>query len=419
MTKLSAEEVMTIKVLTGRVSNRALATQLGVCEGTVRYHQRRQARDAADGRQRQLPKAAALRPAIDAWLEAQALAAPDNVAALYDWLVAEHGYTGSLRGVQRYVGKAFPAPTIRARRRVETPPGAQAQADWGHFPRVWIDGLQRDLLAFVLQLSFSRFDALIWAERKDLMSWLWVHNRAFAFLGGVPATVRVDNEKTAISRGAGAWGEINATYRRYAQTLRFHVDACPPRAPQAKGKVERRIRARRGDLSPYRRHWRSLAELQTHTDARLLAQARQRPCPARSGSVYDAWQEERVLLAPVDSYPEPFDVAVLRTVAHDCTVQFAGKTWSVPFALVGRTVEVRGTATAVQIFHGCECVATHPRHTALRIVLDPAHFEGPSTARVIAPLPLGRMGRRLAEIAALAPECRPLDLYAALAEVAR
>jgi hypothetical protein len=28
---------MTIKVLTGRGSNRALATQLGVCEGTVRY----------------------------------------------------------------------------------------------------------------------------------------------------------------------------------------------------------------------------------------------------------------------------------------------------------------------------------------------------------------------------------------------
>jgi hypothetical protein len=135
--------------------------------------------------------------------------------------------------------------------------------------------------------------------------------------------------------------------------------------------------------------------------------------------VYDAWQKEGALLAPVDRYPEPFEVAVLRPVARDCTVQFAGKTWSVQFALVGRTVEVRGTATAVQIFHGCECVATHPRPTPLRIVLDPAHFEGPSTARVMAPLPLGRMGRRLAEIAALAPERRPLDLYAALAEVAR
>jgi hypothetical protein len=38
---------------------------------------------------------------------------------------------------------------------------------------------------------------------------------------------------------------------------------------------------------------------------------------------------------------------------------------------------------------------------------------------VLAPIPLGRMGRRLAEIAAMVPQRRPLDLYAALAEVAR
>ena len=38
---------------------------------------------------------------------------------------------------------------------------------------------------------------------------------------------------------------------------------------------------------------------------------------------------------------------------------------------------------------------------------------------VLAPIPLGRMGRRLQEIADMAPEQRPVDLYAALAEVAR
>ena len=47
------------------------------------------------------------------------------------------------------------------------------------------------------------------------------------------------------------------------------------------------------------------------------------------------------------------------------------------------------------------------------------HFQEESTDTVIAPASLGRMGTRIAEIAALAPENRPLDLYAALAEVAR
>ncbi len=72
-----------------------------------------------------------------------------------------------------------------------------------------------------------------------------------------------------------------------------------------------------------------------------------------------------------------------------------------------------------QILAEGQVIATHPRHTEARLVLDPTHFEGPSTETVIAPPPLGRMGARLQQLAALPPEQRPLDLYAALAEVAR
>jgi hypothetical protein len=52
-------------------------------------------------------------------------------------------------------------------------------------------------------------------------------------------------------------------------------------------------------------------------------------------------------------------------------------------------------------------------------VIDSSHYDGPSTQAVIAPPPLGRMGRRLEEIAQLPVANRPVDLYAALAEVAR
>ena len=56
---------------------------------------------------------------------------------------------------------------------------------------------------------------------------------------------------------------------------------------------------------------------------------------------------------------------------------------------------------------------------AKRIVIDPRHYEGEATKTVMPPLPLGRMGRRLQEIVEMTPQTRPLDLYAALAEVAR
>jgi hypothetical protein len=64
-------------------------------------------------------------------------------------------------------------------------------------------------------------------------------------------------------------------------------------------------------------------------------------------------------------------------------------------------------------------VATHPRGTPARLVIDQAHYDGPSTERVMAPPPLGRLGARLQELAQAPVVHRSIDLYAALAEVAR
>jgi len=401
------------------VSNVEIARLLGVSEGAVRYQRKRLEAGAVDGRSKQAFLAEAFRPAIDEYLTANREDSPSNVKDLHEHLVAEHDYSGSLRSLQRYVRSTFPPPAVRARRRVETPPGAQAQADWAHFPGLLVAGERVDLLAFSLQLSFSRGDVVVWSESAAQLAWLSVHNEAFARLGGVPATVRVDNTKTAISHGAGAWGVINTTYRRYAQVARFHVDACQPSSPEAKGKVERRILDYRAGSSPYGRHWNSVSELQAWSDEGREARWAKRKCPATGTSVLEAHQAELPLLGPTDALPEPFDLAVTRRVNKDCTIQFEGRTYSVPFQHVGREVEVLGCATSVLIVAGAVTLARHPRNTRERILLDQRHFEGTPTNNVLAPQPLGRMGKRLQEIYDLAPEARPLDLYAALMEVAR
>jgi hypothetical protein len=104
---------------------------------------------------------------------------------------------------------------------------------------------------------------------------------------------------------------------------------------------------------------------------------------------------------------------------HDCMVAFESRRYSVPFRFVGQRVEVRGCAQTVQVVAEGQVVAEHPRHTKHQILIDDSHYEGETTPGVIAPPPLGKMGQRLLEIAALAPEQRPIDQYAALAEVAR
>ncbi len=318
-------------------SKYAIARMLGVRENTVRYHLERQARGAVDGRSLQLHKAAGLAEAIAHYLE-RAADGPVNLAALYEWLTAEHDFAGSLRGLQRYFRRHYPRPAVRARRRVETPPGAQGQADWAEWPRVWIAGRGVRAHQFHLRLSHSRYGARVWSPREDQLAWHHVHNESFRRLGGVPATVRVDNLKTAVSRGAGAWGELNPSYRRYAKAVRFHIDPCPVRHPQAKAKVERGIGGDRGWHEVTERDWSGWDELQSWTDERVAREARVRMCPATGTSVWQAWQEEKRFLAATPLLPEPFDLAVTRTVAPDCTVAFEARRYSVPFAHLGKVV---------------------------------------------------------------------------------
>jgi len=401
-------------------SQSAVARLLGVTEGAVRYHRRRRQASSVDGRTRQDFKVSPYAQAVAHW-RGQQKGERINLAALHAWLRREHGYEGSLRSVQRYWGRTFPAPRIRARRRVETPPGAQAQVDWAEFRNVVLGHELIDLVALIVTLSWSRKRAIIWARSKDMLSWQACQTASFQRLGGVPAVLRIDNVKTAIAKGAGAWGVINQTYRGFAAQFKFHIDACQPRHPQGKGKVERHVRDLREMIDPYSEIFDSIEALQAATDARLEERAAELRCPATGGSIAEAWeQQERRLLTPLpETLPEPFDLVVRRPVGVDCMVNFEGRQYSVPFRFVGREVEVRGLAGRVQILKDNTVIAEHARHTDQLILRDEAHYEGDDTERVRAPMPLGRMGRRLVEIAASNVQHRSIDIYARLAEVAR
>lgn len=424
--RLSPEEIVTVHVLRSKgQSNCAIARTLGVSEGTVRYHAKRRADGAVDGRSGKPFKGEAVAGLIKEWIdEHERLRAqgdedrPVNVRDLFDFLVTQHDYRGSYRSVLRFVRRRYPAPRLRTYRRVETPPGAQAQVDWGEFSGIDIGDGPQTLYAFVMVLSHSRKPAVVWSRRTDQLAWHHVHNEALRRLGGVPAVLRIDNLKTGVARGAGPWGEINKAYASYARALRFHVDACLPRAAWHKGKVEKRVGILRR-LDVRRRRFSSLEELQAWTDLEIERACQRLLCPATGLSVAESYRHELPLLQPLAALPEPFDVVVNRPVHRDATVHFEARVYSVPFTLVGLHVEVRGSAESVQILYDGRIVAEHRRHSRERLILLPDHYEGPGDDRVEAPTPLGRLGRRMQEIVEQPVEQRPLDLYAALAEVLR
>lgn len=423
--KLRPKEIVTMEVLHDKgVANTEIARALGVTEGTVRYRLERQAKGAIDGRRQKLFKAAKHAPVIEEWFRDPKDGEKKdrdevNVVEIYDHLVEEYAYKGSYRSLLRYVKAKYPELKIRAYRRVETPEGAQAQADWVEFEGIDIGDGPQKLYAFVLTLSHSRKEAVIWCRRMDQISWHHGHNEALKRLEGVPAVVRIDNLKTGIASGAGPTGEINPAYAAYAKAVRFHVDACQAYSPEQKGKVERRGGVLRQRIDPTSRKFSSLAELQEWTDQRVEAGAKRRICPVTGKTVQESWEREKAFLQTLPILPSVFDVAVTRPVHKDCTVNFESRTYSVPFRLVKKEVEVRGCAETVQIVDEGRVVAEHPRHTERLLVLDPKHYEGPDDERVTAPTPLGRMGRRLQEILQMPVQQRPIDLYAELAGVAR
>jgi len=95
------------------------------------------------------------------------------------------------------------------------------------------------------------------------------------------------------------------------------------------------------------------------------------------------------VLQPVPTMAEPFDLVVTRRVSRDCLVSFEGRRYSVPFAWVGRHVDVWGTHAHVVIRGVGEELARHARGTAARLLIDTEHYEGASTDRVERPTPLG------------------------------
>ena len=171
--QLTPEAIVTLRVLKERgQSNRQIARTLQVSEAAIRYHLRRQGQP--DGRHNKPCKAQGVAEAIDLWLRLQGgqdpeapPARPANVRGLHEWLRAEHGYQGSYKSVLRFVRHHYSRPTLRPFRRVETPPGAQAQVDWGTFTELDVGRGPEPLHALVMVLSHSRKEVLVWSERMD------------------------------------------------------------------------------------------------------------------------------------------------------------------------------------------------------------------------------------------------------------
>jgi transposase len=276
----------------------------------------------------------------------------------------ERGYPGSLSSVYRFLRQLDPpAPDVTVR--VERAPGSEAQVDFGYAGYLLDDasGQRRKAWAFVMTLAYSRHQYVEFVHDQTLPTWITLHRHAFAFFGGVPQRIVLDNLKAGIVRACLDDPQIQPTYRECAEHYGFLVAPCAPRTPEHKGKVEQ------GGVHYVTRNFlggRAPTTLaQANADVRVWCQttAGQR----RHGTTKEAplarfTAVERAQLLPLPAVP--YDLAVWKqvTLHRDCHVVFAQAFYSAPFRLVGQRLWVRGGSQEVRLYTAdYQLVATHPR----------------------------------------------------------
>jgi transposase len=128
-----------------------------------------------------------------AWLTGLAPEVDFNSEVLARELRTHFGYASTVQTVLRFIrplrlAAQRPIATVR----FETPPGQQAQVDFGQ-RRVWIRGEPVVAHVFVCTLGYSRRVYVEAFPHERLDAVLAGHEHAFQHFGGVPAQVVVDN----------------------------------------------------------------------------------------------------------------------------------------------------------------------------------------------------------------------------------
>jgi transposase len=291
-----------------------------------------------------------------------------RMSTIHQRLCDEYGLGASVASLRRYVAANIPEEARRSQVVVWSPrqaeAGEQAQIDYGQLGR-WLDpltGKLRTVWAFVMVLACSRHMFVRPVLKMDQRAWTECHAAAFEFFGGVPARLVPDNLKTGVDKPDLYDPKINRSYAELAAHYGCLVDPARALKPRDKARVERPM--------PYVRDsfWRgrefTSLELMQAEAARWSAEvAGRRQCRPLEGAAPAAVFEavEKDALRPLPA--EPFVLATWATakIGPDIHAQVEKVLYSVPWRHIGKTADVRITATMVQFFIGGDLVKTHPR----------------------------------------------------------
>jgi transposase len=213
----------------------------------------------------------------------------------------------------------------------------------------------------VLGASSYAYAEATWSQ--DLSSWIAAHTRAFAFFGGVTEVIVPDNLKAGVTHPSRYEPDLNPTYQEMAAHYGTVVIPARPEKPRDKAKVEVGVQVvERWILAVLRnRTFFSLDEL-NQAIGEALERLNNRPFKKLAGSRRSLFEQvDKPALKPLPPTPYEFAQWKKARVNIDYHVAVDGNYYSVPYQLVREEVDVRFTASTVEVLYKGERVASHRR----------------------------------------------------------
>lgn len=324
--------------------------------------------------------------------------------------IKQQGYSGGKTILKDFVLPFRRQFKVQAVRRFETPPGRQAQVDWGYLGTFDLDGRKRKVWAFVMVLGYSRYMAVHCTTAMDLETLLLCHQKCFESLGGVTEQIVYDNMKTVtLGRDVDNRPLWQKRFIDFALYYGFQPVACTPYRPRSKGKVESCIGYIKDNFCSGRQ-FADITDLNKQLEIWLNTVANVRV----HGTTYERPVDRliRETLSPVPRMPFPTFTRFARKVSRDGFFSYEGVLYSVPWQYAGAQVEVEErVGSEILVWWHSQLVAEHviPQDGSRR-VCNPMHMAG---------LPTAQRLNRSSGLKQCYPEVqeRPLSVYDRLVEV--
>lgn len=278
---------------------------------------------------------------------------------IWEILTEEDGMQRAYDSLCKYIKKEFPQkPKAFGVQMVS--PGEEAEADFGYCSLMPNNqgGLSKTWI-FIMTLGSSRDSYYCFTNNQKLQTLMKAFKNAFAFFGGVPKKVKIDNMRAVILKNQHYDLQFNQDFLEFSHHYGFIIKPCAPYHPEQKGKVESGIKYFELNFLNGR-EFKDGVDKDRKLYSWMVNYANRRVHGTTKKIPAEEFERtEKQHLQPLPENEFSFFQRGVRKVKANCHINFKNNYYSVPAWLVGKPVTIRWNDHILRLIYKGEQVSLH------------------------------------------------------------